>query len=228
MIETILSAISVLCLYKAIVFLYENLMLSAFFRRWKNESLRLMNLDSEIYSLKRRISSMETVGLEAEDKRVYTTHISVSGDKHLVKYKLNGKHYSALLRSSASDGTDPKFHITDRDRTVVTDHVLKFMGPNFDFNNIKLKVKELGYDCLIFHMLGQKPLIFEADEFLPTNLSNGFNWDKRRQCLPPCTPAPHVPVPDTPDTPPVPDTPVPDTPVPPASVTKALIEASVE
>lgn len=49
------------------------------------------------------------------------------------------------------------------------------MGPNFDF---RLKVRELGHNCLIFHKPGQQPVWFCSDDVLPVNLSD-FAWNSR-------------------------------------------------
>lgn len=119
------------------------------------------------------ITLSENNEVTVEDKRIKIVTITIHGNKHMVKYKFNNKLFTALLPCTESEY---QFHITTKNGIDVTENVIKFMGPNYDFYGVKIKVNEIGYDSLMFHKPGKEPTILKSDDYLPNNLSD-YQWD---------------------------------------------------
>nr|QEA08328.1 putative protein 373L [Iridovirus Liz-CrIV] len=126
------------------------------------------------------ITLSENNEVTVEDKRIKIVTITIHGNKHMVKYKFNNKLFTALLPCTESEY---QFHITTKNGIDVTENVIKFMGPNYDFYGVKIKVNEIGYDSLMFHKPGKEPTILKSNDYLPNNLSD-YQWDFSL-CVPP-------------------------------------------
>lgn len=143
--------------------------------KYKYETLKVVRTLMKNYKEipLQNITLSENNEVTVEDKRIKIVTITIHGNKHMVKYKFNNKLFTALLPCTESEY---QFHITTRDGIDVTENVIKFMGPNYDFYGVKIKVNEIGYDSLIFHKPGKEPTILKSDDYLPNNLSD-YQWD---------------------------------------------------
>lgn len=143
--------------------------------KYKYETLKVIRTLMKNYKEipLQNITLSENNEVTVEDKRIKIVTITIHGNKHMVKYKFNNKLFTALLPCTESEY---QFHITTRDGIDVTENVIKFMGPNYDFYGVKIKVNEIGYDSLMFHKPGKEPTILKSDDYLPNNLSD-YQWD---------------------------------------------------
>ncbi len=100
----------------------------------------------------------------------------------MVKYKFNNKLFTPQLLPCTESRIEIQYYIT-KNGIDVTENVIKFMGPNYDFYGVKIKVNEIGYDSLMFHKPGKEPTILKSNDYLPNNLSD-YQWDFSL-CVPP-------------------------------------------
>ncbi len=125
------------------------------------------------------ITLSENNEVTVEDKRIKIVTITIHGNKHMVSINL----IIIVYRTLPCTESEYQFHITTKNGIDVTENVIKFMGPNYDFYGVKIKVNEIGYDSLMFHKPGKEPTILKSNDYLPNNLSD-YQWDFSL-CVPP-------------------------------------------
>lgn len=84
-------------------------------------------------------------------QRINNNVTLIGKNKYEVKYILNGKPYKMII--TPHRGPSPILQITDHNFTDITDHILPYMGPRYDWHGYEHEV------CL--DMLGVKSLTFE-------------------------------------------------------------------
>lgn len=86
--------------------------------------------------------------------------------KYFVTYEFEGKPYNLLVSKKRGPPTITSIYGNQEyeDSVDVYEDIKKFLGPNFDFHNIKYTPKCLGYYSLTFYFSDDTEKIFYDDE----------------------------------------------------------------
>jgi hypothetical protein len=82
-------------------------------------------------------------------QRVRGTLKSIGRNKHELSYYVGLRRYKLQLNTRSLPC--PVIQVTDENEDMVTDDVLEYMGPRYDFHNITYSPGDLGYKSLIFY-----------------------------------------------------------------------------
>ena len=80
----------------------------------------------------------------------------------VLTYVYAGKRYKLFIKPKR--GPCPILQIIDENSEDVTEHVLPYMGPKYNWHGEKLSPKTLGYKTLTFECSNGKSLIFKNEE----------------------------------------------------------------
>jgi hypothetical protein len=83
-------------------------------------------------------------------------------DKNMyqVSYVINGKMYNMIVKPTK--GPTPILQIIDNTQRDITDEILPYMGPNYDWHNTKFNPEFFGYDSLYFQLSNGEEFTFAS------------------------------------------------------------------
>lgn len=81
-----------------------------------------------------------------------------------VSYVVNGKFYKMIV--SPTRGPAQILQVTDQDNNDVTDDILSYVGPRYDWHNTKFSPNFWGYTSLTFQMHDGNEVFINKDDFL--------------------------------------------------------------
>ena len=81
-----------------------------------------------------------------------------------VSYVVNGKFYKMIV--SPTRGPVQILQVTDQDNNDITDEILSYVGPRYDWHNTKFTPNFWGYKSLTFQMHDGNEVFINKDDFL--------------------------------------------------------------
>lgn len=81
-----------------------------------------------------------------------------------VSYVVNGKLYKMIV--SPTRGPAEILQIIDHDENDVTDHIMCYIGPRYDWHNTKFTPDFFGCNFLVFQMADGREVIISKEEYL--------------------------------------------------------------
>lgn len=84
-------------------------------------------------------------------------------NRYFITYNFEGKPYNILISKKRGPHKIASIYGDGKD---VFHHVQQFMGPNFDFHNVKYTPSCLGYKSLTFQYMDDTEKTFKDDEII--------------------------------------------------------------
>ena len=91
-------------------------------------------------------------------------HHNINHHHHDISYVHNNKRYT--VRYKKRRGPCPFKYVLDDKGSDITEEILRFCGPHYDFHKIETTPGLLGYEMLIFHMSSGSEKNFSKDEII--------------------------------------------------------------
>jgi hypothetical protein len=100
-------------------------------------------------------------------KQNYIPH-PLHRNKYFVTYEFEGKPYNILVSKTRGPPKITSIYGNKEfeDSVDVYDEIKKYLGPNFDFHNIKYTPRCLGYFSLTFHLSDDSEQVFYEDDVI--------------------------------------------------------------
>ena len=83
-------------------------------------------------------------------------------NRYEVSYILHNKTYK--VRINVKRGPIPIYKICDGEQNDITDMILSFMGPNYDWHNNIFTPEDLGFESIIFELSNGNVLTFRQND----------------------------------------------------------------
>jgi hypothetical protein len=123
--------------------------------------------------LKRWIRNQQWKWIQYYSKFILFSPFPLVEDDHkkiTFHYLYQDQQFSIQLRKSRGPKPFTTFLIEDHGGNDVTSRVLSYMGPGYNFHNIRYTPSELGYQSLFFHIVKKggdlQILVFNANEVM--------------------------------------------------------------
>jgi len=96
--------------------------------------------------------------------RINYSHHSHNPHHHDISYFHNNKKY--IVRYKKRRGPCPFKYVLDDKGSDITEEILKYCGPHYDFHKIETTPGLLGYEMLNFYMASGQEKNFSKDEII--------------------------------------------------------------
>lgn len=83
-------------------------------------------------------------------KQCHSTIEQVSKNKYTITYSINDKIYKIIIRPNRKP--HPVYQIRDSEGLDVTDHIVPYMGPEYNYHGSKITPTDLGHMALTIQL----------------------------------------------------------------------------